>query len=226
MSHLSWVVSFLLSPASNIHSLVHHLILPKILLPSLPWLSVFTLGLWLKLWIKISHACHLSPSCWPASWPVGPWLRSWSWSSSSCSSTLPNWRSACLEAIHKRRPSVSWVLNVKKVFEVAVVPMCMCVCGLPRLSPSAGCDGSSCRGSWRPVRTALCPPPSTRLGRGWSWRGQPESAPHHVCATTTCPGPDRTQREGRHIGVCDWRYAPIGLLTKLMWCQCSCCLAF
>lgn len=59
-----------------------------------------------------SDTCRPSLVCWPASWPVGPWQRFWSWSSSSCSSTSPGWRSACLEATHKQRP-INWALNIE-----------------------------------------------------------------------------------------------------------------
>lgn len=54
------------------------------------------------------HTCHLSLSCWPASLPVGPWQKSWFWSSSSCSSTSPGWISACLEATNKHQKSIKY----------------------------------------------------------------------------------------------------------------------
>lgn len=143
-----------------------------------------------------SHTCHLSLFCWPASLPVGPWQRSWSWSSSSCSSTSPGWISACLEATHKHQNQYIWVLNIENVFENSGLRECACF--FPSLSPFAGCGESSCRGNWRLARTALYPPQSTRLERAWSWPGRQVSAPHRVCAIITCRVPEGT--EGTRTG--------------------------
>ncbi len=81
--------------------------------------------------------------------------------------------SAWLESSHQITRSDTW--------------SCCCCC-----LPSAGCGGSSCRGSWRPVQTAPCPPPSTRLETGWSSAGQPETSRCCVCARRACRGPGHT----------------------------------
>lgn len=134
-----------------------------------------------------SDTCRPSLVCWPASWPVGPWQRFWSWSSSSCSSTSPGWRSACLAATHKQRP-INWALNIENYTQLCSTYSVKSAFYF--LSPSAGFGGSSCRGSWRPARTTLYPPQSTRLGTGWSWPGRRASARRHVCAIITCREPE------------------------------------